>query len=251
MLKDFINYFREVQASYESRAKGITKISQTLSTAIQPSDFLKSGGILDTNTVLRDYQKDLYSSSENAAKIQSEIINSLNSLRVDLSFKIKEIKALSPDFKNNVEKEKETTRKEIIKLTEALTALDSNPQSSTGKTDPYIVKLGLQKQLRRQIDEENYLHKVSCHPVSRCRISKLKYIRHTLISKTVAVSWKGLWSLKSRKLSKSISSLSSAKVKSSWSLLRDSLHPLCSCPRITNGPLSSSVTRTWVVLRSH
>ncbi|KAH8151611.1 uncharacterized protein LAJ45_04233 [Morchella importuna] len=159
VLKDFINYFREVQASYENRAKGVTKISQTLNTTIQPSDFIKSGGILETNNVLREFQKDLYVSNDNATKTLASIINNLNSLRTDLNFKIKEIKALSPDFKNNVDKEKENTRKEIIKLTEALTALDSNPQNASGKTDPYLVKLGLQRQLKRQIDEENYLHK--------------------------------------------------------------------------------------------
>lgn len=173
-MKDFINYFREVQSSYENQAKGITKISQTLNNTIQPSEFVKTGGILDTNTVLRDFQKEHYTNNENNAKVVADIINSLNSLRTDLSFKIKEIKALSPDFKNNVDKEKEITRKEIIKLTEALTGLDSNPQSSTGKTDPYLVKLGVQKQLRRQIDEENYLHKVSFRPVSRQSINELK-----------------------------------------------------------------------------
>lgn len=165
VLKDFINYFREVQSSYESRAKGTTKVSQGLNTTTQASDFVKSGGILDTITVLRDFQKELYANSDNATKILSEINNNLNNLRIDLSFKIKEIKALSPDFKNNVEKEKENTRKEIIKLTEALTGLDSNPQSAAGKTDPYLVKVGLQRQLRRQIDEENYLHKVRFYPV--------------------------------------------------------------------------------------
>lgn len=164
VLKDFINYFREVQSSYENRSKGITKISQILNTTIQPSDFVKSGGILDTNAVLRDFQKELYDNNEGVAKFLSEIITTLNSLRVDLNFKIKEIKALSPDFKNNVEKEKENTRREILKLTEALTGLDSNPQNAAGKTDPYLVKVGLQRQLKRQIDEENYLHKVRFYP---------------------------------------------------------------------------------------
>lgn len=166
MLKDFINYFRETQSSYENRAKGVTKISQTLNTTIQSSDFVKSGGILDTNTVLHDFQKELYANNENTAKILSEIISTLNLLRIDLSFKIKEIKALSPDFKNNIEREKENTRKEILKLTEALTGLDSNPQNAAGKVDPYLVKIGLQRQLKRQIDEENYLHKVRFHPIS-------------------------------------------------------------------------------------
>lgn len=188
MLKDFINYFREAQSSYENRAKGVTKISQTLNTTIQPSEFVKSGGILDTNTVLRDFQKELYANNENAAKILSEIISTLNLLRIDLSFKIKEIKALSPDFKNNVEKERENTRKEILKLTEALTGLDSNPQSAAGKADPYLVKIGLQRQLKRQIDEENYLHKVRFHSVSGRGFCELIGIRRISTSKTVVAS---------------------------------------------------------------
>lgn len=190
VLKDFINYFREAQSSYESRAKGVTKITQTLNTNIQPSDFVKSGGILDTNAVLLDFQKELYVNNENAAKILSEIISTLNSLRTDLSFKIKEIKALSPDFKNNVEKEKENTRREILKLTEALTGLDSNPQSAAGKTDPYLVKVGLQRQLKRQIDEENYLHKVRFYSVSGLSFDELIGTRRISTSKAVVVSWK-------------------------------------------------------------
>lgn len=160
-MKNFTTYFREVQASYEGHSKGINKTSQALITAVQPPDFAGSGGILETNTVLHDFQKESYTGIENAIRTIAEIINSLTALRRDLNDKIKEIKGLSADFKNNVEKEKEATRKEIVKLSDALTAIDSNPQSASGKSDPYLVKLGLEKQLKRQIDEENYLHKVS------------------------------------------------------------------------------------------
>jgi len=162
-LKDFITYFREVQTSYENRAKGINRIGQALNAAVHPPEFARSGGILETTNVLREFQKESYVNAENAARVQAQIINDLIALRRDLSDKIKEIRGLSGDFKSSVEREKEATRKEIVKLTDALTAIDSNPQGAAGKNDPYLIKLGLEKQLKRQIDEENYLHKVSYH----------------------------------------------------------------------------------------
>jgi hypothetical protein len=68
---------------------------------------------------------------------------------------------LSGDFKNSVEKEKETTRKCVAALEEALSAVDTDPAAIAGKGDPYVVRLGVDRQIERQIDEENYLHRVS------------------------------------------------------------------------------------------
>lgn len=132
-MKDFVTYFREVQAQYEARARGIQKLTQTLNSATHPNEFLQNGGILETNAVLRDFHKEATVNSEHAAKIELEVINNLVALRSDLNLKIKEIKALSPDFKNSVDKEKEATRKEVQKLQEALQAFDSDP---TGRKDP-------------------------------------------------------------------------------------------------------------------
>ena len=68
---------------------------------------------------------------------------------------------MSGDFKNSVEKEKETTRKCVAALEEALSAVDTDPAAIAGKGDPYVVRLGVDRQVERQIDEENYLHRVS------------------------------------------------------------------------------------------
>lgn len=125
VLKDFITYFKEVQSHYESRAKGIAKLTNTLNVAAQPPEFLGSGGILETNTVLRDFHKEAIAITESAAKIESEIIRVLTDLRSDLAIKIKEIKGLSGDFKNNIDKEKEYVKREIIKLQEQLGDLES------------------------------------------------------------------------------------------------------------------------------
>ena len=84
---------------------------------------------METTHILRDFHKEATINSENAARIESGIIDNLVGLRADLNLKIKEIKALSGDFKNNVEREKEETRKEVLRLQDALTTLDAKHSS--------------------------------------------------------------------------------------------------------------------------
>ena len=84
----------------------------------------------------------------------------MTGLRSDLQQKIKEIKSLSGDFKNSVDKETEATRRAVRGLQEALGVVDTDPSAASGKGDPFIVKLAVDRQLERQIEEENYLHRV-------------------------------------------------------------------------------------------
>lgn len=85
----------------------------------------------------------------------------LTGLRSDLQQKIKEIKSLSGDFKNSVDKEQESSKKAVRSLQEALGTVDHDAASTSGKGDPFLVKMLVDKQIERQIDEENYLHRVS------------------------------------------------------------------------------------------
>ncbi len=83
------------------------------------------------------------------------MIVQLTGLRSDLGQKIKEIKGLSGDFKNSVDKETEGTRRAVRELQNALASSSADP-----KSDPYLVRLGVDRQLGKQIEEENYLHRV-------------------------------------------------------------------------------------------
>lgn len=159
MLKDLITYFREVGTSYEHRAKALLKVSNVINNTNAPALFLTEGGLNDANRILRDYHKQSVTEANKAKDIQGEIINQLSGLRADLSHKIKEIKSLSGDFKNSVEKEKEVTRKCVAALEESLSLVDSDPAAIAGKGDPFVVRLGVDRQVERQIDEENYLHR--------------------------------------------------------------------------------------------
>jgi hypothetical protein len=95
-----------------------------------------------------------------AKTIENDVILALTGLRSDLQQKVKEIRNLSGDFKNSVEKEMDNTRKAVRSLVEALGQSDIDPSQRTGKQDPYLLKIVVDRQLERQIDEENYLHQV-------------------------------------------------------------------------------------------
>lgn len=164
VLKDLITYFREVQKSYETRSKGILSASNVINNTTLPPNFLTSGGIVDAIHSLRDYHKQSLAEANRAREVEIEVILQLTGLRSDLQQKIKEIKGLSGDFKNSVDKETDGTRKAVRSLQEALGVVDTDPSSTAGKGDPFIVKMGVDKQLERQIEEENYLHRVSTTP---------------------------------------------------------------------------------------
>jgi hypothetical protein len=192
LLKDLITYFREVAASYEHRAKALLKVSNVINNTNAPSVFLTEGGLNDANRILRDFHKQSVLESNKARDVENEVIAQLSGLRADLAQKIKEIKSLSGDFKNSVEKEKETTRKCVAALEEALSLVDVDPHAVSGKGDPYVVRLAVDRQVERQIDEENYLHKVS--PLVALEKSHANASRHTSTLRTQASSWNpSLW----------------------------------------------------------
>lgn len=132
-------------------------------TSVPPS-FLESGGLADATEIIRDFHRQGYLEANKAAEVESEVVNQLVGLRNDLQKKTKEIKNLSGDFRNSVDKEVEGTRKSIRNLHEALGLVDTDPSATSGKGDPFIVRLSVDKQIEKQIEEENYLHRVCYHP---------------------------------------------------------------------------------------
>ena len=161
MLKDLIAYFRDVQRSYESRSKSLLTLSNLISNTVTPAVFLTEGGIGEATQILRNYHKQGLAEGNKARDIENDVIIQLTGLRSDLSQKCKEINGLAGDFKNTVDKETEATRKAVRDLQEALGLVDTEPSATVGRGDPFIVRLRVERQVERQIDEENYLHRVS------------------------------------------------------------------------------------------
>ncbi|KAF9883486.1 hypothetical protein FE257_003436 [Aspergillus nanangensis] len=159
ILKDLIIFFKELQKSYETRAKLFLSASNVINNTALPPSFLKSGGLSDATEILRDFHRQGYLEADKAAEVENEVINQLMGLRNDLQKKTKEIRGLSGDFRNSVDREVETTRKTVRQLHEALGLVDTDPSATSGKGDPFIVRLSVDKQVEKQIEEENYLHR--------------------------------------------------------------------------------------------
>jgi hypothetical protein len=161
LLKDLISYFRDIQSTYDAKLKASVKLHSNLQNISKPPGFLPAGGIGDAFDILRNHHKQAQTEISKARDIQADIVAQLSSLRSDLGQKIKEIKTLSGDFKNNVDKEKENTKKVLGAYRESLDAADKDEKPMVGKEDPYIMRLAVERQVDKQLDEENYLHRVS------------------------------------------------------------------------------------------
>jgi hypothetical protein len=136
-----------------------------------PPGFLASGGLHDAMQILKAFNKEGVHEANRAREIEEDVILALTGLRSDLAQKIKEIKSLSADFKNSVEKEMDNTRRGVTALQDVLGQSELDPASTTGKQDPYLLRLAVDRQVERQIDEENYLHQVSIRPRPHARTS--------------------------------------------------------------------------------
>lgn len=159
VLRDLITYFREIHSSYEQRAKCLHKVNAVLGSLPPPTMFMREGGMNEAIVGLGRFHSEAYHEELRAKEIETEVINQLTGLRGDLKSKIKEIKALAGDFKNSVDSEMEGTRRAVRSLQEAINLASNDLRAVSGKGDPFIVRLAVDRQVERQIDEENYLHR--------------------------------------------------------------------------------------------
>ncbi|KAI5293924.1 hypothetical protein KEM52_004999 [Ascosphaera acerosa] len=158
VLKDNIGYFREVQQMHEVHSKCILTPSEYLANLSPTPTFMKSGGLNDALSITQELHRQSLADATTAKAIEATIIAKLTGLRNDLHHKLREIRSLAPDFRNNVDREVEATRRAVKHLQDALTAIDSECPTSATRADPFIVRLSVDRQLTRQIEEENYLH---------------------------------------------------------------------------------------------
>lgn len=128
-----------------------------------------NGSIQDLPTVLTKFhQQNVSNSSKSLKDINQIIVPKLEELRKDLLVKIKEIKNLQNDFKNTLGKEINETKTLLSQYHHAIEVankLENSSSSNTSagdgehaKNDPYLIKIKLDRQLKKQLSEENYLH---------------------------------------------------------------------------------------------
>ncbi|KAL3230804.1 Phosphatidylinositol 4,5-bisphosphate-binding protein SLM2 [Nakaseomyces bracarensis] len=114
-----------------------------------------NGSIQDVPIILSQFHETMAVDATKAAKeLQLEVIPRLETLNKDLIVKIKSIKALSSDFKNNCAKELEVTGNHMSQYVQSIKLARKNVVSK----DPYLMKIALDSQIKRQLSEENFLH---------------------------------------------------------------------------------------------
>lgn len=115
-----------------------------------------NGSVQDVPVILSQFHEIMANDAARAAKdLQQDVIPRLETLNKDLVIKIKSIKSLSSDFKNNCAKELELTGNYFSQFLQALKLARKNVSSK----DPYILKLVLEAQIKKQLAEENSLHR--------------------------------------------------------------------------------------------
>lgn len=187
IIKDLVNYLKEYASVQEEIVRQQMRLQQavgisasTVSSNNNSHDSHKedlnainkfflpigNGSIQDLPTILTKYHQTNYTNASRTLKeLNSLIIPKLENLRKDLLLKIKEIKNLQNDFKNNLGKELNETKHLLSQFNQAIES-SSHPNTNfsgqhevdAGKNDPYLAKVKLERQLKKQLSEENYLY---------------------------------------------------------------------------------------------
>ncbi|CAR27259.1 ZYRO0C12606p [Zygosaccharomyces rouxii] len=158
----------------DDRAIGTDDIQvvKTDSESAAPSGFLKfgSGSIQDIQVVLKKYHLSIAVQQLKISKeINMNLLPRIEDLRRDLQSKIKEIKELSGDFRTNINEHVAITGQLLNRYISSVKYMTTNVADSDSiklqkkgtqikpKHDPYLLKLQLDLQLKRQLLEESYL----------------------------------------------------------------------------------------------
>jgi hypothetical protein len=85
ILKDIINYFRELVKGFDSRSKSLLAASNVITNTTIPSNFLTSGGIGDAAHILRDFHKQALTEANKAKDLENEVVMQLTGKHQDIS----------------------------------------------------------------------------------------------------------------------------------------------------------------------
>lgn len=139
---------------------------------------LGSGSVQDLPTILYQYHSNAALLAQSTVKeLNTTIIPRLEDLKRDLLVKIKEIKSLQSDFKNQVNKYQAETSRLLSSYIRAVELASQDSAQQDPKNDPYIIKFALDRSIRRQLTEENYLHEAFINiQTSGKELEKVVYI---------------------------------------------------------------------------
>lgn len=170
LLKEFITYFKAVINIEEVKANEFKKLSSLLNICPDDKCSFQDGGIQEVQKVFCEWNRK-YSTylSTVPNNVNSDIILKLERVRTMLGERVKDILKMSYQFRSNLSKETDLTRKLMEVYKESLLRWESNPEKITCKTDPYLIKRALEKQITQTLLEENALQRAYLNIESYCR----------------------------------------------------------------------------------
>lgn len=156
-----------------------------------PSGFLKfgSGSVQDMQVVFKKYHLSIAAQQLKASKeINTTLLARIDDLRKDLHLKIKEIKELAGDFRTNINEHVAITGQLLNRYISSVKYMSTNVVDSDHiklrkkgtqikpKHDPYLLKLQLDLQIKRQLLEESYLQEAYVNlQTSGMQLEKIVY----------------------------------------------------------------------------
>lgn len=118
-----------------------------------------SGSVQDIQILLKKYHLNLAQQQMKIVhELETKIIPRLEDLQRDLLTKIREIKKLNGDFKNNIDTEIAISGQLLDDYLLNVKKLKRGDESTlSAKTDPFLLRLKFELQLKQQLHQENYL----------------------------------------------------------------------------------------------
>ncbi|KNZ82007.1 Phosphatidylinositol 4,5-bisphosphate-binding protein SLM1 [Termitomyces sp. J132] len=163
IVKQLIAYF-EAQgiADIENNtAKELTRLGAVIQVPFRAGNqFLGEGGLQDIYYGIRDNTRIIADQHANLGRtIDSSIVQHLQKLRTEIKAHIKNVQNDTGKLATNVAKEREMSMRLIAELSSNISNFKNRPMSVTHKTDPFVSNQAVERQLQRQVHEENLLQK--------------------------------------------------------------------------------------------
>lgn len=161
IVKMLISYFEGVADIEANTSKELTKLGAVIQVPFRPGNqFLGEGGMQDVFYTIRDKTRLIADSHSSLARtIESSIVQHLQKLRAEIKAHIKNVQNDTGKLAASVAREREMSTKAIADLARAISAVNHTPMSVSAKEDPFAVNMAVNKQLQKQVAEENALQK--------------------------------------------------------------------------------------------
>ncbi|ORX97704.1 hypothetical protein K493DRAFT_406827 [Basidiobolus meristosporus CBS 931.73] len=164
-IKQLVIYFQGVAEVEQQSARGYTKVFNSLQVPLKEGHHLLpvgSNGVQDVVVAVNNTSQQLFEHhTEFARCITDQIVGNLNRLKADIKTRLLSSKKELVNHESNLGRERQNSAKIISDYDQACHNTDNNVplNGKAAPTDPWIVHNTLQKQLQKQIFEENSFHK--------------------------------------------------------------------------------------------